>query len=537
MKKEFIIKCLITWFLQCISNSAIANDTFTVNDVEYSLITTTTVALEKMTVPYGGNVVFPSKVEYKGRTFTVTRIGNDVFRNPEKLLSLVIPSSIEGFGMGRGYNRQFLACVNLNKIVIEDSDSPLYMSESGEYRRALFYNSPLEDIYIGRNIKYDSYIDVGGDRFADKKFASPFKKQNKLKKVTIGERVTELNYGMFWGCEGLEEIEIPREIKEIPFCAFYCCESLSKVILHEGLQSIGECAFYLAPISTMSLPNSVIKLEWSCMAGNKLKTLVINDNIKEIPTYAFSSSSLKKVVIGRSVEILGFSIFGNSSLEEIECRIPDPSKCKLESGLPGYDEETFSVGNFTWTTLYIPFGTIKKYKSYYPWEGFVNIIEKISLPNVNIEVTTSSDGYATFYDSQYSYSLPSDLSAYVISGITNNKLLPSKINGSIVPKGVPVILVSTNKVSKTYTLTSTDSSASYTGTNYLRGSDSDATTTGDGYHYKLCYGDGSSSNFFGWYWGADNGRSFAINEHKAWLVIPKSDNAPTRSFIVNNNNK
>ena len=117
MKKEFIIKCLIACFFQCVSKSAIANDTFTVNDVEYSLITTSTVALEKMTVPYGGNVVFPSKVEYKGRTFTVTRIGSDVFRNPEELLSLVIPSSIEGFDMGGGYSRQFSACVNLNKII------------------------------------------------------------------------------------------------------------------------------------------------------------------------------------------------------------------------------------------------------------------------------------------------------------------------------------------------------------------------------------------------------------------------------------
>ena len=284
-------------------------------------------------------------------------------------------------------------------------------------------------IYIGRNIKYDSYIDVGGGRYIDRKFASPFKKQNKLKKVTIGERVTELDNGMFGECEGLKEIEIPKEIIEIPFCAFYNCKSLSKVILHEGLQSIDECAFCGAPISTMSLPNSVIKIESGCMSGNKLKTLVINDNIKEIPMYAFYSSSLQKVVIGRSVEILGYSVFGNSSLEEIECRIPDPSKCKLESS---DDEKTFSVGNFTWATLYIPFGTINKYRSVYPWKNFVNIVENISLPGINFEVITSNDGYATFFDSQYSYLLPSELSAYTISGIKNNILQFQKIDGSIV---------------------------------------------------------------------------------------------------------
>ena len=76
----------------------------------------------------------------------------------------------------------------------------------------------------------------------------------------------------------------------------------------------------------------------------------------------------------------------------------------------------------------------------------------------------------------------------------------------------------------TYTLTSTTESASYTGTNYLQGSDNATTTKGDGYHYKLCYGSSGSSlsNIFGWYWGASNGGAFQIDGHKAWLVLPKS---------------
>jgi hypothetical protein len=95
------------------------------------------------------------------------------------------------------------------------------------------------------------------------------------------------------------------------------------------------------------------------------------------------------------------------------------------------------------------------------------------------------------------------------------------------------MLVSDNKRSGTYTLTSSTSTTTYSGTNLLRGSDEATTTTGDGYHYKLSYGQSGSNlkDVFGWYWGAQNGEAFHIEGHKAWLVVPKST-ASTRGYIV-----
>ena len=148
-----------------------------------------------------------------------------------------------------------------------------------------------------------------------------------------------------------------------------------------------------------------------------------------------------------------------------------------------------------------------------------------------LAVRTSAAGYATFYDSGWAVTLPSGLQAQVVAGISNGKLSYKTLTGSVVPKDVAVMLTADLKRAADYTLTRTESTATYSGTNLLKGSDEATTTTGDGYHYKLSYGPSSDSSLkdvFGWYWGAQDGGAFQIDGHKAWLVVPRS--AGARSF-------
>ena len=153
---------------------------------------------------------------------------------------------------------------------------------------------------------------------------------------------------------------------------------------------------------------------------------------------------------------------------------------------------------------------------------------KTAIGNGSYSIKLSNDGYATFYDSKLSYTLPSGLTAQVVNNVSNNKLTYKTTSN--IPKGTAVMLKGNS--SQTYVLTATENVPSYSGTNLLRGSDVATTTTGNGYHYKLSYGQSGSnlSNVFGWYWGAANGGSFQIEGHKAWLVVPNSSAA--RSFTI-----
>lgn len=172
--------------------------------------------------------------------------------------------------------------------------------------------------------------------------------------------------------------------------------------------------------------------------------------------------------------------------------------------------------------LYVPAGTKNKYNQIQGWKKFLNVEE------YPVNVITSHSGYFTFYDSNYDYALPYGLSAQVVTKASDNKLTYKTIadgnTAGIVPKGTAVMLVSDGKRPGTFTLTATAGCAPYSGTNLLHGSDVATMTTGNGYHYKLSYGKTGTvwDNVFGWYWGVLNGGPFMIDEHKAWLVVPKS---------------
>ena len=257
--------------------------------------------------------------------------------------------------------------------------------------------------------------------------------------------------------------------------------------------------------------------------------MVNNLNVIEINTCAFADcDKITSVVIPQSISSIWWGPFVSCpKLNTVYSFILDPFEI---------DDSAFTTDwNATWTpaTLYVPYGTSLKYQSTRGWKNFNNIVE---MGQPTKDVVVSSSGYASFYDSQSAYSLPNNLSAQVVTNVSNGKLTYKTIaDGSvsgIIPKGTAVMLKSDNKQSATYTLTTSDSQTTYNGTNLLRGSDEATTTTGTGYHYKLSYGEPGTklSDVFGWYWGAQNGGAFQIEGHKAWLVVPKSE--ATRGFTI-----
>ena len=288
-------------------------------------------------------------------------------------------------------------------------------------------------------------------------------------------------------------------------------------------------------------------------ANNKTCQVGISDYPGNLSNPCVAQNYSGKITIPKKVE--DFDVVGISSCAFAMCdginsvTIPESISyiywgafvsCKQLQNVYSFVRIPFEIDDYafcsdwdgTWITgtLYVPFATKEKYQLTAGWKNFKNIVE---MAPPTTQVSISRAGYATFYDSQSTYTLPNGLKALVVSGTSNNKLTYQTLSNSVVPAGTAVMLASDNKQSGTYTLTATESDVSYTGTNLLRGSDEAQMTTGDGYHYKLSYGKSGTtwSNVFGWYWGADDGGSFMTEGHKAWLVVPKSV-ATTRGYSV-----
>ena len=133
-------------------------------------------------------------------------------------------------------------------------------------------------------------------------------------------------------------------------------------------------------------------------------------------------------------------------------------------------------------------------------------------------ITMMAQGYGTYYNSAYGVTLPSDVVAYVVTGVNNGILTYQKIadgdtSNKTIPAGTAVLLYTTDE-------NTGDVNPVFT-SNLLHGSDTKTTTTGGGdgaKYYKLTYSNNNDN--FGWYWGADGGAAFESPAFRAWLVLP-----------------
>ena len=317
---------------------------------------------------------------------TVTGIGENVFKNNARMVTVSIPDTVTYIG-----SNAFQGCTNLVGVSIPDG---------------------VEVI--------NSYC---------------FENCTSLRDVTIGENVTIIGNSAFSDCSSLESIEIPDSVTEVGSYAFGGCSSLGKVRLSKGLEKLGGKAFgNCDQLTEVEIPKSLKEASWvNGLEGgpfyqcNGLKTvkfeegttriarllfagctgleeIVIPDTVTSIDYDAFyKCSNLRKVTIGENVTIIGNSAFSDcSSLESIE--IPDSvteigsyvfAGCSVMQKAYIADSVT-SIGNSTFS------GCTKLEKVHIP-NTRQNIVDSMfynctSLKEINLPETLTTIQSSAFYN-------------------------------------------------------------------------------------------------------------------------------------------
>ena len=128
---------------------------------------------------------------------------------------------------------------------------------------------------------------------------SPFLENSNIKSVIIGNSVTSIGYGAFYGCTRLTSVTIGDSVTSIEFYAFYGCTRLTNVTMPDSVRSIGNSAFE------------------GCTS---LTSVTIGNSVTSIGDDAFSNcTSLASVIIPDSVTSIGYDAFeGCISLKSIE---------------------------------------------------------------------------------------------------------------------------------------------------------------------------------------------------------------------------
>ena len=274
---------------------------------------------------YQGNVAIPKEVTYMNRTRKVTRIGGCAFYGCSGLTSITIPNSVTSIG-----DYAFNNCSKLTSVTIPNS-----VTSIGNYAFSDCYG--LTSVTIPNSV-----TSIGSSAFAY---------CYRLTSVTIGNSVTSIGNYAFAGCSGLTSITIPNSVTSIGGSAFSGCKGLTSVTIPNSVTSIGDDAFN------------------GCSG---LTSVTIGNSVTSIGDGAFREcSGLTSITIPNSVTSIGNRAFEGVDIPTVISLIENPFT--ITGKTSGY--RTFSQNTFNNATLYVPKGTIEKYKATDGWKDFLFIEE------------------------------------------------------------------------------------------------------------------------------------------------------------------
>ena len=232
----------------------------------------------------------------------------------------------------------------------------------------IYYNYINDGTELEVTFRGSSYNDYSNEYQGNVAIPEEVTYMNRTRKVTsIGNLA-------FQNCYGLTSVTIPNSVTSIGDYAFQNCSGLTSVTIPNSVTSIGNYAFSgCSGLTSVTIPNSVTSIgEGAFNACKGLTSVTIPNSVTSIGQSAFyGCSGLTSVTIPNSVTSLGKSAFDGVDIPTVISLIENPFKI---TGKTSY-YRTFSQNTFNNATLYVPKGTIDKYKATDGWKDFLFIEE------------------------------------------------------------------------------------------------------------------------------------------------------------------
>ena len=233
----------------------------------------------------------------------VTSIGAGAFGECLDLKSIVIPTSVTSIG-----NFAFNGCLSLKSVTFEESEDVLSLgyNEAGAgsayLGKGMFYDCPLESVFIGRPLSYKTNMQYG---------YSPFGNNESLTKAHFGNPLKTIQSYLFAGCKSLKTLQFNSKCEptSIDSYAFWNCASLTEtdIVYPESVQALGDGVFsYCTSLEGYTIPNHVKTVGNYVFRGcEKLKSVVVKPSVQSIGTGTFNGcTSMTGLVFEESEDVL-----------------------------------------------------------------------------------------------------------------------------------------------------------------------------------------------------------------------------------------
>lgn len=242
---------------------------------------------------------------------------------------------------------------------------------------------------------------------------SAFRYDSNIISITLGNNITKIEEGAFYGCTLLTNVFLPEKLQIIESFAFDNCKKIYDINIPNSVYDIGSCAFKdCTNLTNVSLPDTLNVISEKTFSGcSSLSNIVFPKKLKEIQAYAFSEcTNLNKIIVPFNIEKIGRYSF------------------------TGCENATI----------------------YYPFSALQGDIGKVTL-SIGYELSSNTAKICRISTSQNSLVIPNEIFAdvnikYPVDKIGSNVIYSSKILDISIEDGIE--LIEDNAFSNNYNVTS-----------------------------------------------------------------------------------